>query len=230
MSIGTRYRRLADEIAQACEAAGRDPREVTFVAVSKTVGRNEVAEALAARAENFGENRPDGLIEKASAYPEAVWHFIGNIQSRRIPDIVAHADLVHSLYEQRHAGKIDVAARAAGKVQDVLLEVNVSGEASKSGCSPAETARLLEYCLGLEGVRVCGLMTMAPQGDLAVAKESFERLRALRDDLKAAYPSADDPRFMHDLSMGMSEDWREGIAAGATIVRIGRAVFDDAFE
>ncbi|WP_139652655.1 YggS family pyridoxal phosphate-dependent enzyme [Raoultibacter phocaeensis] len=230
MSIETRYRRLEEEIAKACMQAGRDPHEVALVAVSKTVGADEVSEAFAAGARNFGENRPDGLLEKAPLHAGATWHFIGNIQSRRIGDIVAHADLVHSLFEERHADKIDAAARAAGKVQDVLIEVNVSGEASKSGRAPDEAALLVEHCLGLANVRVRGLMTMAPQGDLAGARACFELLHTLRDELKAEHSSCEDDRFMHDLSMGMSEDWREGIAAGATIVRIGRAVFDDAFE
>lgn len=230
MSIQTRYGSLADRIEKACLSAGRDPREVTFVAVSKTVGPDEVAQAFSAGARNFGENRPEGLLEKAPRFNDATWHFIGNIQSRRIGDIVAHADLVHSLYQARHADKIDGAAREAGKVQDVLLEVNVSGEASKSGLAPDEVEGMLEHCLGLANLRICGLMTMAPQGDRSVARASFEGLRELRDRLKTAHPACDDPCFMHDLSMGMSEDWREGIAAGATIVRIGRAVFDDAFE
>ena len=230
MSIQTRYGSLADRIEKACLRAGRDPREVTFVAVSKTVGPDEVAQAFSAGARNFGENRPEGLLEKAPRFNDATWHFIGNIQSRRIGDIVAHADLVHSLYQARHADKIDAAAREAGKVQDVLLEVNVSGEASKSGLAPDEVEGMFEHCLGLANLRVCGLMTMAPQGDQSVARASFEGLRELRDRLKTAHPACDDPRSMHDLSMGMSEDWREGIAAGATIVRIGRAVFDDAFE
>lgn len=230
MSIETRYERLAAQIEETCRNAGRDPREVTFVAVSKTVGADEVAQATRAGALDFGENRPEGLVEKAPLFPQATWHFIGNIQSRRIADIVAHADLVHSLFQERHADKIDSAAREVHKVQDVLLEVNVSGEGSKSGIEPHDAARLLEHCLALSNVRVCGLMTMAPQGDLDSARASFEGLRRLRDELKTAHPECDDPRFMHDLSMGMSEDWREGIAAGATIVRIGRAVFDDAFE
>ena len=230
MSIETRYARLADEIKDACLNAGRDPEEVTLVAVSKTVAADAVASAITAGARNFGENRPDGLLEKAPVYPEATWHFIGNIQSRRIADIVGCADLVHSPHQQRHADKIDAAASAAATIQDVLLEVNVSGEASKSGVVADEAAVLLEHCLALEHIRVCGLMTMAPQGDLAIARACFERLRDLRDELKSTYAMCDDPRLMHDLSMGMSEDWREGIAAGATIVRIGRAVFDDAFE
>ena len=230
MGFKERYERTVAEAAACCEACGRDPKSVVVVAVSKTVGADEVAEAIEAGAHDFGENRPDSLEGKRARFPQQTWHFIGNIQSRRIPDIVRDAALVHSLYQQRHVPKFDAAAAASGKVQDVLLEVNVSGEASKSGLAPDEVEGMLEHCLGLANLRVCGLMTMAPQGDQSVARASFEGLRELRDRLKTAHPACDDPRFMHDLSMGMSEDWREGIAAGATIVRIGRAVFDDAFE
>ncbi|MEG0505408.1 MAG: YggS family pyridoxal phosphate-dependent enzyme, partial [Raoultibacter sp.] len=185
MSVATRYSRIAEEVACACREVGRDPREVVLVAVSKTVDAEVVGQAVSAGAHDFGENRPDGLEEKQAAYPDATWHFIGNIQSRRIADIVRRADLIHSLYEERHADRIDAAAEALGKVQDVLLEVNVSGEESKSGLTPEDVSALLAHCLKLEHVRVCGLMTMAPQGDLEVARKSFEDLRIVRAKLKA---------------------------------------------
>ncbi len=125
--------------------------------------------------------------------------------------------------------RIDEAARRLGKVQDVLLEVNVSGEESKSGVAPGQAGALLRACEPFANVRVRGLMTMAPQGDKAVAHACFEdlaRLHArLRDGLDAQRADAFD-----ELSMGMSEDWQEAVFAGATIVRIGRAVFDDAFD
>ena len=229
MGIEQRYANVAAEVAAVCREAGRDPAEVTVVAVSKTVGPDAVARALAAGARDFGENRPDGLAEKAAAFPQATWHFIGNIQSRRIPDIVSHASLIHSLYQERHAERIDRAAAAAGKVQDVLLEVNVSGEESKSGVDPLEAPKLLAACLALPHVRVRGLMTMAPQGDLQVARAVFDDLARLHSQLRAALEPQAAAAF-DGLSMGMSEDWREAVAAGATIVRIGRAVFSDAFE
>ncbi|HIW76111.1 MULTISPECIES: YggS family pyridoxal phosphate-dependent enzyme [Gordonibacter] len=229
MGVEERYKKVAAEVAEVCRAAGRDPREVRVVAVSKTVGPEAVGEALVAGAHDFGENRPEGLVQKAAVYPQATWHFIGNIQSRRIPDIVGSAALIHSLFEERHARKIDEAARAAGKIQDVLLEVNVSGEASKSGRTPADVRELLEVCTALPNVRVRGLMTMAPRGDAATARETFEGLARLRDELRAGL-DAEQAAAFDGLSMGMSEDWREAVAAGATIVRIGRAVFDDAFE
>lgn len=229
MGIEQRYDHIAGEVAKICRAAGRDPRSVRIVAVSKTVGLDAVGCALAGGAHDFGENRPDGLIEKEAAYPAETWHFIGNIQSRRIPEIVAAASLIHSLHQIRHAEKIDGAAAAIGKVQDVLLEVNVSGEESKSGLTPEEVGVMLDACAPLHHVRVRGLMTMAPQGDLVAARDTFEQLARVRDETRARLEPERAVVF-DELSMGMSEDWREGVRAGATIVRIGRAIFDDAFE
>lgn len=229
MSFKERYVRTLEQVAACCEAAGRDPREVRVLAVSKTVGCDDVAAAIAAGAQDFGENRPDMLKEKADAFPRVAWHFIGNVQSRRLPDIVSHATLIHSLYQNTHFGKCNAAAEAVGKVQDILLEVNVSGEQSKSGLSPDEVPQALDHCMSLAHLRVRGLMTMAPQGDRAVARECFERLAHMRDDLRAGMEFQKAEAF-NELSMGMSEDWHEAVGAGATIVRIGRALFDDGFE
>ncbi|HIS41146.1 MAG TPA: YggS family pyridoxal phosphate-dependent enzyme [Candidatus Aphodovivens avistercoris] len=229
MGVAERYLKVRSELEAECARAGRAPGSVRLVSVSKTVGPEAVGAAFAAGARDFGENRPDGLLEKAVACPQACWHFIGNIQSRRIPDIVAHAALVHSLFEERHARKIDAAAAAAGKVQNVLLEVNVSGEASKGGVTPAEAPELLAACAALPHVRVRGLMTMAPQGDRVVARETFDGLARLSDELRRGL-DAQAAAVFNELSMGMSEDWREAVAAGATIVRIGRAVFSDEFQ
>lgn len=228
MGVAERYQSVREELAEQCRRVGRDPGEVTLVAVSKTVGPEEVGRAIVAGGCDFGENRPDELMRKAAVYPQATWHFIGNIQSRRIANIVAHASLIHSLHQERHAAKIEAAAAAAGKIQDVLLEVNVSGEESKSGVDPHDAPELLSACLALPHVRVRGLMTMAPQGDPQVAREVFDGLAGLHSQLRAGLEPQAAAAF-DGLSMGMSEDWREAVAAGATIVRIGRAVFSDAF-
>lgn len=229
MGIAERYQRIAAEVEEACCQAGRDPAEVEVIAVSKTVGPEAVAEALAAGACSFGENRPDQLAAKAMALPGAEWHFIGNIQSRRIPDIVAHASLIHSLFEESHALKVDAAAQRLGKVQDVLLEVNVSGEASKAGATPQEAPILARAIAELSHVRLRGLMTMAPQGDLAAARECFQGLAQLAASIRLTLPEGAQGPFS-ELSMGMSEDWRCAIEAGATMVRVGRAIFSGAFE
>ena len=223
-----RYERTAAELASVCERAGRSASEVTLVAVSKTVGPEDVALAIEGGACDFGENRPDQLMAKADQFANVNWHFIGNIQSRRIRDIVGRASLIHSLFEERHARKIDEVAREHGIVQDVLLEVNVSGEASKSGRTPEDVRDLLAVCRTLPNVRVRGLMTMAPQGDANVARATFVGLRELRDALRAELPEDEAAQFS-ELSMGMSEDWREAVEEGATIVRIGRAIFSPTF-
>lgn len=224
-----RYERVAAELAQVCKEAGRNPSEVRLVAVSKTVDAPEVANAIAGGAHDFGENRPDQLVTKHDAYPRENWHFIGNIQSRRLHDVVGRAVLIHSLYEKSHAEKINKLAVEQDIVQDVLIEVNVSGEESKSGLVPADVADMVDFCAKLENVRVRGLMTMAPQGDLHVARQVFDGLRKLADDLRENMP-ADAAACFNELSMGMSEDWREAVFAGATIIRVGRAIFSDHFE
>ncbi len=229
MGFKERYERTLEQAAQCACAAGRDPQEIKVVAVSKTVDIDVIQDAYASGARDFGENRPDALAEKCVRLSQATWHFIGNIQSRKIADIVRDASLVHSLWQEHHLHTFEQAAAALGKVQDVLLEVNISGEQSKSGLEPAQVKQMLAACAEYPHICVRGLMTMAPQGDRQVARECFEELARLRDELRAGL-APDRALKFNDLSMGMSEDWREAIAAGATIVRIGRALFDDSFE
>lgn len=229
MGIAKRYVRERARVDEVCQHEGRNPDEVLLLAVSKTVDVEGAREAYRAGARAFGENRPDELVRKAASLSDAHWHFIGNIQSRRIPDIVAHADLIHSLYQARHAHKIDEAAGKMGKVQDVLIEVNVSGEESKSGVAPEEALSLVQEVAALPHLRVRGLMTMAPQGDLRGARASFEGLKSLHEQIKAALP-ADQAISFDQISAGMSEDWEEAVACGSTIVRIGRAIFSEEFE
>ena len=229
MGVKERYEKVREELDAVCVSAGRSPEDVTLVAVSKTVGKPQVASALEGGATDFGENRPDQLMEKADEFTGANWHFIGNIQSRRIKDIVGRAALIHSLFEERHARKIDECARNMGIVQDVLLEVNVSGEESKSGLAPDEVMTMLETCRELKNIRVRGLMTMAPQGDLERARATFRGLAQLKERIRQSADSTFNESFT-ELSMGMSEDWREAVAEGSTFVRIGRAIFSDSFD
>ncbi len=229
VGIQQRYKHTRDEVIRQCQQIGRDPSHVQLIAVSKTVGVEGVREAFNAGAQDFGENRPDQIIEKFSALPQVRWHFIGNIQSRRISDIVSASTLIHSLFKYDHVGKINSAAAALQKVQDVLIEVNVSGETSKGGLKVDEVRDFVMSCAEFDHVRLRGLMTMAPQGDPVRAKEVFTDLAALKDDLCAVL-DADRARYFDGLSMGMSEDWREAVCAGATMVRIGRAIFSDGFE
>lgn len=231
MGIASRYAKVCDELEQACLDADRPADSALLLAVSKTVGIEGVSDAITAGATDFGENRPEQLMEKQAVYPNARWHFIGNIQSRRIRDIVPCAYMIHSLYQSKHAQKINEEAEKIGKVQNVLIEVNVSGEESKSGIAPEDAPNFLKECLDMPNLRVCGLMTMAPQGDLSVASECFAGLAGLKDNLReSAFDGHEDKLDAFcQLSMGMSEDWREAVQEGSTIVRIGRAIFSDDF-
>lgn len=223
MTLKERYDAIVQTVAEACEAAGRPRDAVRIIGVSKTVDLPAVAEAIEAGIRDFGENRPDELVRKHDAFPDVRWHFIGNIQSRQLDKVVGRACLIHSLYQAHHADKIERLAADLGIVQDVLIEVN-DGESNKQGADPADVAGLLSHCAGLPHVNVVGLMTMAPVGDLSVAEQAFERVAALRESLVASGCAAPG---LHELSMGMSDDYPAGIAAGATMVRIGRAIFSD---
>lgn len=229
MGISERYTAIQKEVYACTETAQRPHDDVRIVAVSKTVGVETIASAIAAGVEDFGENRPDALAEKQQVYPDATWHFIGNIQSRKIPEIVRCAQFIHSVYKPSHLPLIDAAAKECGKIQNILIEVNVSGEKSKGGLAPEELTGFIEACLSLSHIRVCGFMTMAPQGNLEQARCCFEALATLRKEIKSQFSGSIVNQDLHELSMGMSEDWAEAIAAGATMVRIGRAIFDESF-
>jgi len=230
MDTAQRYTQLRTQLDEACLQAGRAPEDVVLVAVSKTVDTDQVAQAMQGGCLDFGENRPDELVRKAQAFPQARWHFIGNIQSRRIPDIVQHATLIHSVCKISHLIKINAAANRYDKVQYVMLEVNVSGERSKSGFSPVQVYGAIHAAVNMPNVRIVGLMTMAPQGQPEAIVSTFSGLKALRDRLVQKFQEEGVEVDLSELSMGMSEDWTVAVPYGTTIVRIGRAVFSDSFE
>lgn len=229
MSLEDRYAAVIGGVRAACEACGRDVRDVTVIGVSKTVDVDVVAEAVAVGIHDFGENRPEELARKHDAFPAERWHFIGNIQSRKLPMVVGRAHLIHSLYEASHAEKIDRLAAGLGIVQDVLIEVN-DGERNKQGVPPDGLFEVLLACSGLAHVRVRGLMTMAAKGSPEAARATFSDLAALRDAMRDKLKRAgagDMP--LHELSMGMSDDYLEAIPQGATMVRVGRAIFSEEY-
>ena len=215
----TRYAEIKDKVDGRIAECGRSLGEVTLVAVSKTVGLDEVQDAINQGATDFGENRPEELVRKAEAFHNVNWHFIGNIQSRQIKNIVPHACLIHSLDKLEHAQKIDKVAGDIGKIQKVLVEVNVSGEESKAGLSAGELPQFLDELKDLKNLEVCGLMTMAP----------------IQDDEHACLPNPENvfkkahelviENGLKELSAGMTNDWADAIKQGSTFVRIGRAIF-----
>ncbi|MBS5450998.1 MAG: YggS family pyridoxal phosphate-dependent enzyme [Coriobacteriia bacterium] len=224
---------IMEHVAHAAEEAGRDPKSVTVMAVSKTVDVPEVAAARAAGWTCFGENRPQELERKLAlladdpSFADVSFHMIGNLQTNKINHVLACSPvLVHSIASPELARAVSQRAVARGMRQPVLLEVNVSGEQSKSGMSVAEVRASFDELAALPGIEVRGFMTMAPRSEPAVARATFAGLRELRDELCLTCENATKPS---ELSMGMSEDFEEAVAQGATIVRLGRIAFDPSF-
>lgn len=232
-SIEQNLAQIRGRIAEAALRAGRAPNEVTLLAVSKTFPSYAVVEAMQAGQRDFGENRVEEAAHKMcevvlmGADLGARWHLIGHVQSRKAKDALGF-ELIHSVDSLHLAQKLNARGQALNRTARILLECNVSGEASKDGFAASdaeERARLAQACAGilaLPFVRVHGLMTMAPiVDDPAQTRPVFAALRGLRDGLRDQFPSAD----WSTLSMGMSDDFEAAIAEGATMVRIGRAIF-----
>jgi len=227
-------------IAEAALRVGRTPQQVQLVAVSKTFPVPAIVAAYHCGQQHFGENRPEEGARKIPAVAVALgkstptWHCIGHIQRRKVRQVVAHFDVIHTLDRLSVAQKLSVAATAAEKSFPVLLECNVSGEASKHGYAVAgweqdmamrETFyQEITAIAALPSLHISGLMTMAPFVEHAATVRSvFASLRALRDALQAQFPLL----ALTELSMGMSNDFEIAVEEGATLVRIGRAIFGD---
>lgn len=226
-TLADRLAQVQERVARAAARAGRDFKEITLVAVSKTKPFEMIAELAAAGQVDFGENRLEELWEKVDKAERAGltsirWHAIGTIQSRKSKQAVGPFALVHSVDTLKLAGRISRAAEEAGQPINALLEVNVSGEESKHGFTPGELSAALPELLALPGLRIQGLMTMAPlESDPEATRPVFQRMRALLDEIRQRFPEGD---WRH-LSMGMTNDFEVAIEEGATIVRVGTAIF-----
>lgn len=219
---------IRERIAAACRRADRSPDEVTLVAVSKTQPMAAIQAALAHGQHDFGENRVEEALSKVAAahdlgIGDAIrWHFIGNIQSRKSAQTIGPFALIHAVDRLKIAERLSRDALQAGCVLSVLLEVNISGEESKHGFGPEELRQTVPQLAQLEGLRIQGLMTMAPLvDDSQQARPVFRSLRLLRAELAATTRQVD---WRH-LSMGMTNDFEVAIEEGATLVRIGTAIF-----
>ena len=202
-------------IAAACARAGRSREDVRLVAVTKTFPAADVDHVLAAGVSDVGENRvQEARDKKPEVLGTARWHLIGHLQSNKARDAVRLADVIQSVDSLSLAEKIARAAEADGKVQDILLQVNIGREPQKSGAAPDETLALAGSVARLEGVRLLGLMAIPPFGEAEETRPWFRELRTLR--AAAALP---------ELSMGMTDDFEAAIEEGATIIRVGRAIF-----
>ena len=219
-TIAERWRAIRARVDAACERAGRAASDVTIVAVSKTHPAAAVREAAAAGALDFGENYAQELADKRAELGDQPgggrWHFIGRLQRNKAKLVAGHVALVHAVETVELAQEL--AKRAAGQLQPVLIAVNLAGEATKGGVSGQEAPALAKAILQVSGVRLDGLMTMPPPD--ADPRPHFEGLRLLRDRLEQALGHA-----LPVLSMGMSDDFETAIACGSTHVRIGTAIF-----
>ncbi|TLM77906.1 MAG: YggS family pyridoxal phosphate-dependent enzyme [Actinobacteria bacterium] len=221
-AIAERYRAVMRRIADAADMGGRDPREVTLVAVTKTVGVAEIRDAIAAGIIDMGENRAQEFVGKHGLFPDVNWHFIGSLQTNKVRDVVGRACLIHSVDSGHLLDAIDRRAAEKDVVQPVLLQVNVSGEASKHGLAPDDAEEVLRAAADMEHVAVRGLMTMAPFGRPEDVRWVFRECAALFARLCALRLNGIE---LTELSMGMTNDFEVAVEEGATIVRVGRAIF-----
>jgi len=240
-TIEQNYHDIRQAIACACAHAGRVHEQVKIVAVSKTVGPAQINEAIAAGVTCFAENRTSLFKERIAMFPQQEWHFIGTIQTNKVKDFAGRAALVHSVSSEHALQAIDARMalmeavweqareqeqeqEQASLEQAVLIEVNVSGEESKDGVEPAGLPGLLCIASTLKHITVQGLMTIAPIGDEGRIRAVFSGLRELREATAPLFSSSRNIR-LSELSMGMTDDYVIAVEEGATIVRIGRALW-----
>ena len=220
--IAERLTAVRASAAAAARASGRTPEDVTIVAISKTWGPRVVAAAAEAGQRQFGESRAQevrGKVNSAAVarWSDITWHFVGRLQTNKVKYVVGTCALVHSVDRWELAKALDDRAAFAGTTQRVLVQVNTGDDPAKAGLAPAALPRFLERMTALEHLRVEGLMTIPSlAGDPAPA---FARLRALRDRAREDHPR------VTELSMGMSRDYDTAIREGATLIRIGEAIF-----
>jgi pyridoxal phosphate enzyme (YggS family) len=221
-TISDNLQAVRDRIARAARACGRRPDEIALLAVSKTFPPAAIEAALAAGQRAFGENYVQEALDKIAALAGRgiEWHFIGPIQSNKTRPLAVHFDWVHGVEREKIALRLNEARPDGLPPLNVCIQVNVSGEGSKSGVAPGAEAALAAAIARLPRLRLRGLMAIPePTADAALRRRRFARLRALRDALARAGCALD------TLSMGMSDDLEDAIAEGATLVRVGTAIF-----
>lgn len=225
MSIAENVAKVLTQLEQAAKDAGRDPCEITLCAATKMNDSERVRAAIAAGVRCCGENRVQELTQKLSenAYEGAQIHFIGHLQTNKVKAVVGKVSLIQSVDSQRLLQAISKEAVRQGIVQDILLEINIGQEASKTGFATHDILPLLEHLQDFPNVQVRGLMAIPPVCENSGDNDKFfEEIRALAVDIRAK--KYDNVR-MEILSMGMSDDYADAIAHGSTMIRIGTAIF-----
>ena len=219
-------KKVQENIRIACEKAGRDPSEVTLIAVSKTKPVETLKEAYDLGVRVFGENKVQELDKKIDALPEDIsWHMIGHLQRNKVKYIAGRVELIHSVDSFRLAEEINIHAKKQGIVIPILIEVNVAGEESKFGVSVEDTEELIRQIAELDGISIRGLMTIAPYVvDSEENRTIFNKMLKLSVDI---IQKNIDNVSMDILSMGMTGDYMVAIEEGATMVRVGTGIFGE---
>lgn len=214
---------VENKISAAAEKSGRKRSDVLLVAVTKTHPPEMINEAIKAGVTDIGENKPQEIRDKYDDVLKANWHMIGHLQTNKVKYVVGKCVLIHSVDSVKLAEEIDRQARKIGIVQDILIEVNISGEETKSGINPEEIYEMLDIVKDFQNIRVRGLMTIAPKTDNSItSKLHFDNIHKLFVDIRQ---KKYDNISMDYLSMGMSGDYEQAIECGANIVRVGSAIF-----
>jgi pyridoxal phosphate enzyme (YggS family) len=217
-----RLQAVKSRVASACARARRDPRDIVLVAVSKTFSANDIRIAYAAGQRDFGENQVQEALDKIARLNDlnVTWHFIGPIQSNKTRPLAESFAWIHSVDRLKIAERLAAQRPSTSPPLQICVQVNVSGESSKSGIAPVDAPALVRAIAPLPGLRLRGLMTIPePTNDISLQRGRFESLRALKDEISRAGPELD------TLSMGMSGDLEAAVEAGATMIRIGTAIF-----
>ncbi len=215
---------MAANLAQVREAI--DEQTVRLIAVTKHASNEQIEEAFSQGVSDFGESRIQDALKKRQTLPPHIalnsnWHFIGHLQSNKVKQAVGNFALIHSVDTLKLAQEISHAANLNGSTQSILLQIKMVPDNSKSGFTPEQLRSSLAEILALPSIKVEGLMTICPlTDDVTIWHESFSGLSALRDQLSGEFAVP-----LKELSMGMSDDWREAIICGSTMIRLGRAIF-----
>jgi len=227
VSIADRLTEVRARIERAARSAGRDPSSVTLVAVSKTFPLAAVRQAYEAGQRDFGENRVQEALQKIGAASglEIRWHLLGHLQTNKARKAAPAFAMIQSVDSVELLEKLDAAAAESGHSPQLLIQVDLAGEATKFGLPPADVPRLFDAALACWAARVVGLMTLPPLPEISEdARPWFRQLRDLRDGwLASGVPAA----MLRHLSMGMSGDFEVAVAEGATLVRVGTAIFGE---
>ncbi len=218
------WEQIEARITDACQQAGRARSEVTLIGITKYVDTATTKLLFDAGLRDLGESRPQVIWEKAAHIPEARWHLVGHLQRNKVARTLPLVSLIHSVDSQRLLHAINEEAAKINKVQEVLLELHLTEEETKNGFAQDEWPLLPSYLAGLDHIKVTGLMGMAAlDGTSDDARKTFARLRELRDHRLSLFGT---PHHLHHLSMGMTGDFEQAILEGATMVRIGSALFE----